>query len=63
MFFGWFFGEKGKDGFRDLEEMATIVGCKLDHATIQRWVITFSILIDTRSKEKKKASKWQLEDG
>ena len=27
--------------YRDLEEMASIRGAKIDHATLQRWVIRF----------------------
>lgn len=50
--------------YRDLEEMATIVGCELDHATIQRWVVTFSFLIDVRVRKKKKLvnGSWRMDE-
>ncbi|WPY01915.1 IS6 family transposase domain protein (plasmid) [Candidatus Trichorickettsia mobilis] len=38
----------------DLEEMASIRGAKIDHITLQRWVIKFVPLIDMAVRKRKK---------
>jgi transposase-like protein len=50
--------------YRDLEEMAIIRGLKIDHATFQRWVIKFVMLIDTRVRKNKKTvgSSWLMDE-
>lgn len=50
--------------YRELEEMAIIRGIKIDHATIQRWVIKFVMLIDTRVRKNKKpvVSSWRMDE-
>jgi putative transposase len=50
--------------YRELEEMATIRGVSLDHATIQRWVIKFVQLIDTRVRKRKKPvnRSWRMDE-
>ena len=39
--------------YRDLEEMASIRGAVIDHATMQRWIIRFIPLIDKLSEDSK----------
>jgi len=50
--------------YRDLEEMASIRGLKIDHATLQRWVIKFASLIDTQVRRIKKTvgSSWRMDE-
>jgi hypothetical protein len=50
--------------YRELEEMATIRGVSIDHATIQRWVIKFVQLIDTRVRKRKKPvnRSWRMDE-
>ena len=50
--------------YRDLEEMTSMVGCQLDHATIQRWVATFSVLIDDRVRKRKRPvnDSWRMDE-
>ena len=43
--------------YRDLEEMMHMRGAKIDHSTLQRWVIKFIPLIDQEDK-KKKTPRW-----
>lgn len=42
--------------YRDLEEMATIRGISIDHATLQRLVARFTHLIDKQVRKRKKPS-------
>jgi len=50
--------------YRDLEEMASIRGVKIDHATLQRWVIKFVKLIDRQVRKRKKAvgNSWRMDE-
>ncbi len=50
--------------YRDLEEMASIRGAKIDHATLQRWVIKFVPLIDTAVRKRKKpvGNSWRMDE-
>ena len=50
--------------YRDLEEMMSIRGGLIDHATLQRWVKSFSHLIDSRVRLRKKAvcSSWRMDE-
>ncbi len=50
--------------YRDLEEMASIRGVTLDHATLQRWVIRFTCLLDTlvRKRKKQVGSSWKMDE-
>lgn len=50
--------------YRDLEEMASIRGATIDHATLQRWVIKFVSLIDMRVRKYKKAvgNSWRMDE-
>jgi putative transposase len=41
--------------YRELEEMASIRGAKIDHATLQKWLIKFSPLIDKEVRKRKKS--------
>ena len=40
--------------YRDLEEMMSIRGALIDHATLQRWVVRFVPLIDKVVRQRKK---------
>jgi putative transposase len=50
--------------YRDLEEMAIIRGARIDHATLQRWVIKFAKLIDMQVRKFKKpvGSSWRMDE-
>ncbi len=50
--------------YRDLEEMASIRGAKIDHATLQRWVIKFVPLIDIAVRKRKKpvSNSWRMDE-
>ena len=50
--------------YRELEEMATIRGVRIDHATLQRWVFRFAKLIDMRVRKRKKpvGSSWRMDE-
>ncbi len=50
--------------YRDLEEIASIRGAKIDHATLQRWVIKFVPLIDTAVRKRKKpvGNSWRMDE-
>ncbi|WPY01286.1 IS6 family transposase domain protein [Candidatus Trichorickettsia mobilis] len=50
--------------YRDLEEMASIRGAQIDHATLQRWVIRFVPLIDTAVRKRKKpvGNSWRMDE-
>ena len=42
--------------YRDVEELLSIRGVKVDHATIQRWVFKFTPLVETTIQKEKKIS-------
>jgi putative transposase len=50
--------------YRDLEEMASIRGAVIDHATLQRWLIRFVPLIDQEVRKLKKpaGSSWRMDE-
>jgi len=50
--------------YRDLEEMMSMRGASVDHATLQRWVKNFVPLIETRVKKRKKpvGSSWRMDE-
>lgn len=50
--------------YRDLEEMATIRGTSIDHATLQRLVARFTHLIDKQVRKRKKpvGSRWRMDE-
>ena len=50
--------------YRDLEEMASIRGAVIDHATLQRWLIRFAPLIDKEVRKRKKpiGSSWRMDE-
>ena len=50
--------------YRDLEEMASIRGAQIDHATLQRWVIRFVPLIDAAVRKRKKpvGNSWRMDE-
>jgi len=50
--------------YRDLEEMASIRGISIDHATLQRWVVRFTPLIDKQVRRRKKpvGSRWRMDE-
>jgi putative transposase len=50
--------------YRELEEMASIRGAKIDHATLQRWLIKFAPLIDRAVRKRKKSigNSWRMDE-
>ena len=50
--------------YRDLEEMTSIRGAKIDHATLQRWMIKFMPLIDKQVRKRKKpvGNSWRMDE-
>ena len=50
--------------YRDLEEMASIRGAVIDHATLQRWLIRFVPLIDKEVRKRKRSvgSSWRMDE-
>jgi putative transposase len=50
--------------YRDLEEIASIRGAVIDHATLQRWLIRFVPLIDQEVRKRKKpvGSSWRMDE-
>lgn len=50
--------------YRDLEEMACIRGTKIDHATLQRWLIRFVPLVDRAVRKRKKpvGNSWRMDE-
>jgi putative transposase len=50
--------------YRDLEEMMSMRGASVDHATLQRWVKSFVSLIETRVRKRKKpvGSSWRMDE-
>jgi transposase-like protein len=50
--------------YRDLEELMSIRGGSIDHATLQRWVVKFTHLIDARVRKRKKVvnGSWRMDE-
>ena len=50
--------------YRDLEEIVSIRGVQVDHATLQRWVIRFVPLIDAAVRKRKKpvGNSWRMDE-
>lgn len=50
--------------YRDLEELMSIRGGIIDHATLQRWVVKFSFLIDDRVRKRKRPvnGSWRMDE-
>ena len=50
--------------YRELEEMASIRDAKIDHATLQRWLIRFAPLIDRKVRKRKKpvGNSWIMDE-
>ena len=50
--------------YRELEEIASIRGAVIDHATLQRWLIRFVPLIDQEVRKRKKpvGSSWRMDE-
>ena len=50
--------------YRDLEEIVSIRGAQVDHATLQRWVIRFVPLIDAAVRKRKKpvGNSWRMDE-
>ena len=50
--------------YRDLEEMIHIRGAKIDHSTLQRWVVKFVPLIDQEVRKRKRpvGSSWRMDE-
>jgi len=50
--------------YRDIEELLSIRGIKVDHATIQRWVFKFTPLIELQFRKRKNTvgKKWRMDE-
>ena len=50
--------------YRDIEELLSIRGIKVDHSTIQRWVFKFSPLIEAnmRRRKWKVNNSWRMDE-
>jgi putative transposase len=50
--------------YRDVEELLSIRGVKVDHATIQRWVFKFTPTIEEQFRKRKKSvgRRWRMDD-
>ncbi|CAH2560239.1 IS6 family transposase [Cardinium endosymbiont of Oedothorax gibbosus] len=50
--------------YRDLEEMMRMRGARVDHSTLQRWVIKFVPLIDKAVRKRKRpiGSSWKMDE-
>jgi putative transposase len=50
--------------YRDIEEIASIRGTKINHATLQRWVIRFVPLIDQEVRKCKRpvGTSWRMDE-
>jgi putative transposase len=49
--------------YRDVDELLSIRGVRVDHATIQRWVYKFTPLIEGIFRKKKKlvGNRWRMD--
>jgi putative transposase len=50
--------------YRDVEELLSIRGVAVDHATIKRWVYKFTLLIESTFKKRKKlvGKSWRMDE-
>lgn len=50
--------------YRDVEELLSIRGVQVDHATIQRWVFKFSPLFEKEFRKRKKpvGNRWRMDE-
>lgn len=50
--------------YKDLEDMMSMSGTSIDHATLQRWVFRFSILIEkhVRKFKNKVSDSWRMDE-
>ena len=50
--------------YRDVEELLSVRGVTVDHATTQRWVYKFSALIEAGFRKRKKvvSSSWRMDE-
>lgn len=50
--------------YRDVEELLSIRGIKVDHATIQRWVFKFTPFVEQQFRKRKKlvGKRWRMDE-
>jgi putative transposase len=50
--------------YRDVAELLSIRGIKVDHATIQRWVFKFTPLVEQQFRKRKKivGKRWRMDE-
>lgn len=50
--------------YRDIEELCEMRGIRLDHATVQHWMIRFVPLLDKRFRLRKKpvSDSWRMDE-
>ncbi|WP_040590615.1 IS6 family transposase [Methylobacter marinus] len=59
-----FFSVRQGVSYRDLEDIMEECGVKVDHATLNRWVVDYSPLIAAETKKRKRtvASSWRMDE-
>ena len=50
--------------YREIEELISIRGVNVDHATIQRWVFKFTPLLEKEFRQRKKCvgKRWRMDE-
>ena len=50
--------------YRDIEELMKERGVELDHATVQRWVVKYTPILEVEFRKKKKTvgTSWRMDD-
>ena len=50
--------------YREIEELLSMRGVKVDHATIQRWVFKFTPMVEAqfRKRKRKVGSSWRMDE-
>lgn len=50
--------------YRDVEELLSIRGINVDHATVQRWVLKFTPLVEKQFRNRKKSvgRRWRMDE-
>lgn len=52
-----------KLSYRDIEEIQTERGIKIDHSTIHRWVLAFAPILESFARKKKKSGLFSISCG
>ena len=62
--FAVFFYVRYAVSYRDLEEIMEERGVKIDHATLNRWVVRYSLTLALKAKSRKRTagSSWRMDE-